>query len=458
VSLTAEKRYAEAMRLHRERNPFASVCARVCFHACEYKCRRSSLDNAVSIRGVKRFMADRETSVQLPEIQNNAQNAKRKIAIIGAGPAGLSCAYFLARMGYKPTVFEAENCAGGMLVQTIPAYRLPRDVLDREIKMIATMGVDIRTGKKLGTDFTLASLRDDGYEAAFVGIGAQKPVLLGIPGETSHGVVEALSFLREYNLKGSAAVGKNVVVIGGGNAALDAARTAVRLGAQTVTIVYRRTREEMPAYAEEIEEAQKEGVVLKLLTAPVEIIATNDTVTGLRCRPMHLGEFDGSGRRRPEPDTGRDFVLAADQVVSAIGQKVATNEVFNGICLDVTKANTIAVDRATGRASVPWVFSGGDAVTGPSSVVEAIGAGERAAAGIDMLLTGENHAFWRAERANTTSFDPDADPVPYQREKMPLISVDKRKNNFNEVEMSWTEDVTVCQAKRCLRCDYGKKI
>lgn len=458
VSLTGEKRYAEALRLHRERNPFASVCARVCFHTCEFKCRRATLDNAVSIRGIKRFMADQEITVQVPEARENAANAGRKIAIVGAGPAGLSCAYFLARMGYRPRVYEAANRPGGMLVQTIPAYRLPREILAREIRMIESMGVEILTGRKLGQDFTLASLRDDGFEAVFVGVGAQQPVTLNIPGEDSAGVVEALSFLRQYNLKGSVPVGKKVVVIGGGNAAVDAARTTIRLGAATVTILYRRTREEMPAYAEEIEEAQQEGVGLTLLTAPVEIIAKKGAVAGVKCRPMHLGEFDSSGRRRPEADQGNDYVLEADQVITAIGQKVNCSEVFDGILLEVTKSGTLAVDRVTGRSSVGWVFSGGDAVNGPSSVVEAIAAGERAAVGIDAMFTGEEHAFWRTGKEVQTSFDPDADPLPYQREKMPLISVDRRRNNFDEVELSWTEGETVRQAKRCLRCDYGKKV
>jgi NADH-quinone oxidoreductase subunit F len=457
VALTGEKRYAEALRLHRQRNPFASVCARVCFHTCEFKCRRASLDNAVSIRGIKRFMADQEIVVQVPEVRENETNAKRKIAIVGAGPAGLSCAYFLARLGYRPTVLEAEPRPGGMLVQTIPSYRLPREVLAREVRMIEHMGTKIITGKRMGKNFTLASLKDDGYEAVFVGVGAQKPVMLGVPGETGEGVVEALAFLREYNLKGSVPVGKKVVVVGGGNAAVDAARTAVRLGAKSVSILYRRTREEMPAYAEEIEEAQQEGVSLTLLTAPVEILTTNGKVSGIKCRPMHLGEFDSSGRRRPEADQGSDFVLEADQVIAAIGQRVNTTEVFDGISLELTSYNTLAANHATGQTSVSWVFAGGDAVSGPSSVVEAIAAGERAAAGIDRMFTGENHAFWREEQQVATSYDPDADPVPYPREKMPLIGADRRKNNFDEVEQSWTESVSVRQAKRCLRCDFGKK-
>lgn len=457
VSLVSEKRYAEALRHHRERNPFAAVCARVCFHTCEDKCRRSTLDDSVSVRGIKRFMVDQEVTIQLPSVIESEINALKKIAIVGAGPSGLACAYFLARLGYKPQVFEAEPRPGGMLVQTIPAYRLPREILAREIRMIEGMGVEIQTGKRLGRDFTLSSLRDDGYEAVFIGIGAQSPMTLGITGENADGVVDAIDFLRQYNLRGSVKVGSRVTVIGGGNAAIDAARTSLRLGAKEVTILYRRTREEMPAYDEEIEEAQQEGIVLKTLTAPVEVIVKNNSVAGLVCRPMVLGEFDRSGRRRPEGESGNDFTIETDQIITAIGQRVSLNEVFNGIELEINESKMLVVNRKNGQTSVPWVFAGGDAVSGPSSVIEAVAAGERAAAGIDQFLTGEAHAFWRQIQDVHTSYDPESDPVPYPREKMNLISADRRRNNFDEVEMPWNESVAVRQAKRCLRCDYGKK-
>jgi NADH-quinone oxidoreductase subunit F len=456
VSLVGEKRYAEALRLHRERNPFASVCARVCFHTCEAKCRRASLDDAVSIRAVKRFMVDQEVTIQVPEVRESAANAARKIAVVGAGPAGLSCAYFLARLGYRPTVFEAEPRPGGMLVQTIPSYRLPREILAREVRMIERLGVEIVTGMRLGRDITLAGLKAGGYEAVFLGIGAQEPVKLGIPGEETAGVVDALAFLRQYNLRGSVPVGKEVVVVGGGNAAIDAARTAIRLGAKNVTIVYRRTREEMPAYAEEIEEAKAEGVRLKLLTAPIEVVIGNGRTVGLKCRSMTLGAFDASGRRRPELSKETEFVMPCDQIIAAIGQRVESKDSFDGTPLALTAGKTLAIDRATGATSVPWIFSGGDAVTGAASVVEAIAAGEQAAIGIDAFLAGSSHAFWRKTKEVQTSFDPDADPVPFAREKPPVIAVDRRRNNFDEVEQGWTEGVALRQAKRCLRCDYGK--
>ncbi len=454
VSLIGEKRYAEALALHRERNPFASVCARVCFHTCEDKCRRAGLDEAVSIRGLKRFMAEQEVTVQLPEIRDSEENAQRKIAVIGAGPAGLSCAYFLARLGYRPKVFEAEPRAGGMLVQAIPAYRLPREELAREIRMIERLGVTIETNAKLGRDFTLQSLRDQGYDAVFLGVGAPLGSKLGIPGENADGVADALRFLREYNVRGSVEVGKQVVVIGGGNAAVDAARTALRLGAETVTILYRRTRAEMPAYAEEIDEAEHEGVRLATLVAPLEIVTKDGRVAGVKCRHMALGEFDRSGRRRPVAKDDEDFVVSADQVIAAIGQALGSDEIFNGTKVKLNRSGFIAADPLTGQTSVEWLFAGGDAVLGPWSVVAAIGAGEKAAVGIDKYLTGAEHAFWRTERRPDTEFDPEADPVQYPRAKIHTIPVTKRKHNFQEVELSWSEAVARREARRCLRCDF----
>lgn len=455
VSLTGEKRYAEALRLHRERNPFAAVCARVCFHTCEDKCRRSTLDLPVSIRGVKRFMVDQEITIQLPEIHENAANAGRKIAIIGAGPAGLSCAYFLARLGYKPRVFEAEQRPGGMLVQTIPAYRLPREILAREIRMIENMGVDIVTGKRLGTDFTLESLKEEGYEAVFVGVGAPEGVKPGIKGIDSVGVVDALEFLKTYNLRGSVPVGKKIIVVGGGNAAIDAARSAVRLGADKVTIVYRRTQDEMPAWAEEIDAAVEEKIELLTLTNPSEILSENGKVSGVKCVRMKLGAFDSSGRRRPV-ESDEWFILDADQVIVATGQTLDAAKLVGSVMEGMKDSWRIDCNNRTGQTIVPWLFTGGDAATGPSSVIEAVGGGERAAVGIDMYLTGESHAFWRKDKVNDTYFDPDADAYMHPRSHMVMLAAERRMHNFDEVELVWAEGEAVRQAKRCLRCDYGK--
>ncbi len=458
VSLVGEKRYSEALRVHRDRNPFASICARVCFHPCEMKCRRCNLDAPVAIRGIKRFMVEREDTIQLPEVRENAANAKRKVAIVGAGPAGLSCAFFLARLGYKPKVFEAAPKPGGMLVQTIPSYRLPRPELEREIRMIEEMGVNIECNTALGRDFTLQRLRDEGYEAVFLGVGAPKGSGLRIKNEEAPGVTDAIEFLREYNLKGSAKVGKRVVVIGGGNAAIDAARTAVRLGAETVTILYRRTRAEMPAWAEEIEEAEKEGVFLKTLIAPQEVVVENGKAASVRCNHMSLGEFDSSGRRRPEVCGDATFVEPADQVIAAIGQKLETQPLFDGLPVKLNQKNYIWTDALTGQSSVEWLFAGGDASDGPSSVVEAIGAGERAAVGIDKHLTGEEHAFWREIYQVDTSFNPDADPSEAPRACANLIPVDARAMNFDEIETAFVEETAIREARRCLRCDYREEM
>ena len=458
VSLVGEKRYKDALRLHRERNPLAAVCASVCFHPCESKCRRSKLDDAISIRGVKRFMVEKETTPVLPEAHDNPENAKRKIAIIGAGPSGLSCAYFLARMGFRPKIFEAEKEAGGMLVQTIPSYRLPRDVLAKEIRMIKSMGVQIETSAKLGRDFTLKILKDKGYEAVFLGVGAPLGAKLGIKGEEAEGVMDGIKFLREFNLKGKLKVGERVAVIGGGNVAIDVARTALRLGAKDVTVVYRRTREEMPAYEEEVREARNEGVKFEFLVAPKEIAMENNKAIGIKCARMVLGEFDKSGRRRPKEKAGDEFTVKADQVIAAIGQALNPAEINNGVSLQFNRSQYLEVDPVTAKTSVDWVFAGGDAVTGPASVIEAIGAGEKAAIGISRLLTGKADAFWRQQKAVDSFFDPDAAPVTYTKAEIKLIPVAARQKSFKEVEISWTEKTAVCEAKRCLRCDYREPV
>ncbi len=457
VSLTGEKRYEEALRLHRERNPFVAVCARVCFHPCEGKCRRSTLDEPLSVRSVKRFLADQQKGFPVPAPVGNGANAGRKVAIVGAGPAGLSCAYFLARLGYKPTVFEAQDKPGGMLLQAIPSYRLPRDVLANEIRGIAEQGVTIKTKKRLGKDFSLSSLKDEGYEAVFLGVGAPQGMSLGMKGEDMAGVVDALGFLQEYNLTGKAKVGKNVVVIGGGNAAVDAARTALRLGAASATVAYRRTRAEMPAYEEEVEEAEREGVKFEFLAAPLELIGKNGSVASVRLRTMELGDFDRTGRRKPVAKGENDFTLPADMVIAAIGQTLKPAELFDGVSVKLNERQYLAADPVTGQTSVEWVFAGGDAASGPSSVVEAIAAGEKAAVGIDKFLTGADHAVWRKSRIADTFFDPDADPVMGNRPDLKLIPVAKRKGSFAEVETTWARSVALGESKRCLRCDYREE-
>jgi NADH-quinone oxidoreductase subunit F len=460
VSLIGEKRFDEALRLHRERNPLASICGRVCFHPCESKCQRGSLDSPVAIRGLKRFMTEQETVAQLPEVRKNAANAAKKIAIIGGGPAGLSCAYFLARLGYAPTIFEKEASAGGMLIQAIPAYRLPREELGREISMIQAMGVTIETGKALGRDFTLAALRNQGYDAAFLGIGAPNGVGLGLSKEegegTGGGVTDALAFLREYNVNGTTKVGQQVAVVGGGNSAIDAARTALRLGAKHVNILYRRQREQMPAWAEEILAADEEGITLLPLTVPETINRDADgNVTGVLCRKMVLGDYDSSGRRRPVAGREPSFIVPCDQVIGAVGQAPEPKTLAGDLPIEMDNG-WIKANARTGATNLDWVFAGGDGVTGPASVVEAVGAGERAAVAIDKYLTGDDHAFWRSDVAVDVFFDPDADPVETPRAAVMCLEPEARACTFDEVELSWDLETACGEAKRCLRCDYGK--
>lgn len=458
IGLVKEKRYAEALKLHRERNPFAAVCARVCFHTCEDKCRRSSMDDAVAIRAIKRYMVDQEVTMQLPESREDSNRAARKIAIVGAGPAGLSCAYFLARLGYRPTIFESQPRPGGMLVQTIPAYRLPRETLAREIRMIEQLGVDIRTEQKLGRDFSLADLEKQGYEAVFISVGAPGRLELGLEGEESSDVMQGIDFLRTYNIRGSVQVGKKVVVVGGGNAAVDAARTAIRLGAERVSMLYRRTREQMPAYEEEIEEALLEGVQLLPLTQPTGIVLDKQRrLQGVRCSSMTLGEFDRSGRRRPTDAHRKPFEIEADQLIVAIGQSLDPELIKAESSLKVGEHRFLSTDPRNGATPQDWIFAGGDAATGPSSVVEAIASGEKAAVGIDHFLFQESDPFWRKEQKIDLDYNPDADPVDYPREKLPTMELERRRNNFDEVERPWTEGEAIRQCARCLRCDYGKE-
>ena len=452
VSLLSQERFSEAIILHRERNPFPAICSRVCPSFCESKCRRGTIDKPVAIRHLKRAMSDREVFPELPEIRTNTANKRRKIAIIGGGPAGLSCAYFLARLGFVPVVYEAAGRLGGMLVQCIPAYRLPRNIVDRELQLVGRL-VQVRAGMRLGLDFTLDDLRENGTEAIFLGIGAQKGLPLNILGEDREGVIQAMDFLRKHNLRNIARPGSRTVVIGGGNAAVDAARTAIRLGVDGVTVLYRRTRAEMPAYAEEIEAAEDEGVKIEYLAAPVRI-AGDGKVIGVEYIRMSLGEFDKSGRRQPVSVAGSEFVLEADTVMPAIGQVIDAAGVLESADVQTDSSGFLMADAVTGQTNVPWIFAGGDAVSGPGTVVESIAAGERAAVGINRFLTGEEHAFWREDKETGVPFDPEADPVPYERFEPKMLPPADRIGNFSEICPGMPENAVSHEGQRCLRCEY----
>ena len=381
VGLIAAGRFEEALHVVRLRNPLASVCGRACDHLCELFCRRGDVDESVAIRQLKRFVTDHASDPGQPPVWSGPR--KGRVAVIGSGPAGLTAAYFLATMGREVEVFEALDRAGGLLAVGIPSYRLPKDVLERDIEYIRRAGVKIRTGARVGS---LAELRESGFDAIFVATGALKSTPLGIPGEDLEGVVDALAFLHDAVSGKIATLEGRVAVIGGGNAAIDAARTALRLGAKAVTLLYRRTREEMPAIADEIEDALTEGVELRTLVAPIAVEGTR-RARAVRCQEMVLGDADEGGRRRPLPKPDSEVSVEAEHVIVAIGQGPALDYAADDGALVVSRGRVVA-DSLSQRSGESNVFAGGDVVTGPSTIIEAIAAGERAARSIDIFLGG----------------------------------------------------------------------
>jgi len=389
VNLTAQGRYAEALAVIRRENPLPAVCGRICTHPCEGACARGQVDESIAIRDLKRFLTDWEVATDSFATPEKAEARSEKVAIIGAGPAGLTAAWYLALEGFAVTIFEALDVAGGMLRVGIPDYRLPPEVLDYEIGCIESLGVEIKLGMSFGLDFTLADLEAQGYQAVFMGLGAHNCLTLGVPGEEAEGVQPGVTFLREAALGLAQSPGEKVVVVGGGNVAIDSARTALRLGAKEVTILYRRTRAEMPAYEDEIEEALEEGVKLEFLAAPVRFISKNGRLTGVEVQRMELGEPDASGRRRPVPVEGSEYVLAADGVLASIGQEPDVSCLEQASCtLEVGRRSCLTADPLTLQTNIPHVFAGGDAVLGPASAVEAIAQGKEAAISIGRYLDG----------------------------------------------------------------------
>ena len=391
IGLIREGRFEDALALIREKIPFAGVLGRICTQPCEKKCNRGQVDSSISIRGLKRFVSDYERDrgkkIKIPA---KAPAREEKIAIVGAGPAGLTCAYDLARTGYQVTVFESLPVAGGMLNVGIPEYRLPKEILEDEIESIKELGVDIKFSTTVGKDLTLDDLFHQGSKAIFVAVGAHQSQRLEIPGRKAEGVTHGVDFLRDLNLQRETKIGKRVAVIGGGNVAMDSARSAIRLGADEVSILYRRTRVEMPASEEEIEAAEKEGIKIQYLAAPAEVLTNNGKVKGIRCIRMELGEPDASGRRRPIPIKGSEFDIELDVVISAIGQKTGLSFLGKESGIEITKQGAIAIDPLTLATTRPGVFAGGDAVTGPYVAIGAMAAGKKAAVSIDKYLRGSS--------------------------------------------------------------------
>lgn len=462
VTLIGMGHDAEAIEVIRRDNPFPWVCGLVCTRPCEWMCVRGRMDEPVSIKSLKAFAAERAMSERSYKNPQMAADKEKKVCIVGAGPAGMSAAYYLALKGYGVRVLEDLPMAGGMIMVGIPRYRLPREVIDREVSMLEELGVEFRFKTRFGRDETLESLKDDGFEAFFIAIGAQASYLLNIPGEGDYPqVMDAISLLRQVALGDRSLPGRRVVVVGGGNVAIDAARTCLRLGCRSVTIAYRRTRNEMPADMEEIEQAEEEGIDLEFLAIPTEVEGRDGAVTGLRCLRARLVAIDGSDRLYPKPDEGSDFVFPADAVIAAIGQKVETECLKTVEGLHWSRRQTIGVDMACMQTDIPGVFAAGDAVTGPATVIEAIGGGKRAAEAIDRYLSGLPQPKMPpvpVRRARTPWIEMSAaEKSGLRRPTMPLLNIDRRRLMFQQVELGYTEDDVRKEAGRCLRCDICRR-
>ncbi len=457
IKLASMGRYKEALELIKKENPFPAVCGRICNKACEAACTRNIVDSAVAIDDIKKFIAEKDLDAEtrfVPKMLNQTGKPyPEKIAVIGAGPAGMSCAYYLAVKGYPVTVFEKEEKLGGMLTLGIPGFRLDKDVVNAEIDILKQLGVEFKTGVEVGNDITLDALRAEGYKAFYLGIGASRGTAVGCTGDDLPGVFTGIDFLREVNLGNAPAIGKKVAVIGGGNVAIDVARTAVRLGAEEVTLVYRRGRDEMPAAEDEVAEAEAEGVKIRFLSAPVEI-SGEGKVEFLKVELMELGEADAKGRRKPV-GTGKFESIAVDSVISAIGQKVA----LGGIAEFKTNSNgTVVADAKTYQTSVADVFAGGDVVTGPKFAIDAIAAGKEGAisihryvhAGQTLNLGRDNRDYKPLDTSTVAISIGSFDSAP--RQKAGCGSVEEAKKTFKDLRGTLTEEQIKKEADRCLGC------
>lgn len=445
VRAIGQGKYDEALAVIREENPLPSICGRVCFAPCEDSCRQGKQNEPIAIRTLKRFVTDRETESR-PEKVNVSPTGNR-VTVIGSGPAGLTAAYFMAKMGHQVTIFEALPEPGGMMRVGIPEYRLPKDVLDRDIERIAELGVEIKVNTRVES---IDQLFEQGYNAVLVAVGAHSGIDIGVEGEDNPRVMDCVNLLRDVGLGKPVKLGNKVIVVGGGNAAIDASRTALRLGSKDVTIAYRRTRSEMPANPEEVEAALEEGIKIDYLVAPIKIVEDGSGF-GVVLTRMKLGAPDSSGRSRPEPVPGSEFTMDVDFVIAAVGQNPDIPIEYE---LATTRGNIIEVDDslATTREGV---FAAGDAVLGPASVIEAIAQGKRAAISIDKYLGGPG--FLQTENAPAESLVAREELVERLKERQRpatlYISMDERNDSFSEVELGLGEEMAIEEGKRCLRCD-----
>lgn len=454
IALLQQGRFNEAVELIRKSMPFPAICGRVCFSPCQDACSRKNVDQPVGIRYLKKLAADIEREQGRIKPDTIPKTHNEKVAIVGAGPAGLSVAYELAKLGYPVTVFESMPRPGGMMQYGIPEFRLQKYVVANEIAYIQDLGVEIKTGVKFGKDIQLETLQNSGYKAVFIANGASLSRKLNVPGEDLEGVLPAVAFLRHVSLKERVDVGEKVAVIGGGNSAVDAARTSLRLGAKEVTILYRRSRKEMPALPHEIEAAEREGIKFYFLVSPKQIIGEGGRIKAIECLRMKLGEPDESGRRRPMPVPRTEHTYEVDTVIPAIGQIPETSG-LPSVLLD-ERARAILVDPLTLETRIPGVFAGGDVVTGPASIVEAIGAGKRAATSIDRYLNGKDLRSEREEEIEETTWVKDWEMIVKKPERYttPSIDVGRQRVSFEEADelLVKIKERAMSEAQRCLEC------
>jgi len=457
IELISNRRYEEALALIRQTNCLPGTMGRACFAFCEENCTRGDIDKPVSIRALKRVPADYEVTADLEPEFGKAKASQVKVAVIGAGPAGLAASYNLALKGYRVTIYDEQPSVGGMAWVGIPAFRLPRNVLGREVDIIKKLGIDVKLNTRVGKDISLEQLLKQGFKAVFIATGAHAGRELGIEVEGG-GVVDGVEFLRDVNMGQKVAVKKRVIIVGGGNVAIDCARTCLRLGFKEVTILYRRSRTEMPAREEEIQAAEAEGAKIHYLAAPVKALTEGGRVTGVECIRMKLGEPDDSGRRRPIPIEGSEFTIGTDMIIPAIGEKPDLS-LIEGKSINITKWGTIVVDAPTGQTSLPGVFAGGDCVSGPATLVEAIAAGNKAARSIDRYLKSgrvtppEEQVVedWLHDVALNHQRDGNV-IAKKERQSPEQLPVAKRKRGFDEVEQCLTLEMAAKEAERCLRC------
>jgi NADH-quinone oxidoreductase subunit F len=459
IGYLAQGKFEDAVRIVLKENPLPLVCGRVCDSPCETKCVAGEWDDPIAIKALKRFLADYEMKNDFDLGLKPKPRREEQIAIIGSGPGGLTCAHYLALEGYKVTIFENQSEPGGMLFWGIPEFRMPRDVLKYEIDRIKSLGVEIKLNTTVGKDISLEKLKED-YKAVFIATGAHKGLKMKIPNEDSDGVIDAVQFLRDYNGTGKADIGENVIVVGGGNSAIDAARVAKRLGKDT-SIYYRRTKVEMPAIESEVEEAILEGIDIQFLVTPIEVVANNGKVEGIKCIRMKLGDMDESGRRRPVPIEGSEFKVEVDSLIYAISQEPDVSLLVDENGLKVSRWSTIEVNPETLLTDVEGIFAGGDVVSGPNTVTGAMAHGKLAARMIDTYVRGEKlepkyEVTCAAERVDVVELS-EEESANLKKPEMPAIPVEERMTSFKEVELGFSEADAIAEAKRCLRCDLEKK-